>query len=435
LGAEARTAGFYGWKLLAVLWVAMAINMSLPMYGLSILNVHMGDQFGLSRAALGSTYSAYMLMTGLPGPLVARMIHRYGIRSTLIFGNVMLLAATAALATVVDSAWSLLAIGGLLLGTSNAFAGPITIQASVTRWFVRRRALAMGLVMTGGSLVGSVFAPMLETVTRISGSWRYGWWAITGATALVVLACAIFIRENPHDLGQYADGRAPDPAEEGEMAVTPMTASMRMRFWSVHRTPHDWSPRDVLRSTAFWLLLVCSAGVSAVFTIFLAQAVLQMRDLGYSTGTAAWMLSFSVGVGFVAHMVVSFIADRIDPRLLWALGVLFYGLGIILFAQAYEPWELYAAVLLLGIGGSVSLMCIVMVFSNWFGAKASPFVFGYGSAVAAACGALGPIASGYCYDRIGSFAPVYYVVGAMCIASAILLIAMRPPVPSWARQT
>ncbi|HWU04234.1 MAG TPA: MFS transporter, partial [Novosphingobium sp.] len=405
----------------AVLWLGMAINTALPLYGLSILNVHMGDELGLSRATLGTAYATYMLMAGLPGPLVARMIDRRGVRFTLVFGNLMLLLGAAAMATVVTGPLALFACAGLVIGGSNAFAGPITLQASVTRWFSRRRALAMGIMMTGGSLAGIAFAPMLEWLVAATGSWREGWWLICGAAAGLTLLCLWQVREYPEDLGQHADGLPPcDPAAAPE-------GHPPARRSRVHLTQEEWTLRDVLTSATFWLLLLCSAGVSAVYTIFLAQGVLQIRDLGYSTALAAELISLSVATGFAAHVAISLLGDRVDPKLLWAAGLLFQGAGIGLFAHASQFWLMCVAVGAIGIGCSGAILSIIMVFSNWFGPRASHFVFGFGSAVSATFGALGPVAAGYCYDQTGSFALVFHAVCAICGLAAITLLALKPP--------
>ncbi|MCW2406863.1 MFS family permease [Sphingobium sp. B1D7B] len=411
---------FYGWKLAAVLWFALAINYALSTYGLSILNVHMGDELQLNRATQGSAFALFMLMTGLPGPLVAKLIDNAGIRTTLVLGNIGLVIGAVAMATIVTTSWMLIMIAGLVIGSANAIAGPITIQASVTRWFYRRRALAMGLVLSGSSIAGMIAAPLLEGVVAETGSWRNGWWLIAALAAIAVVVCWRFVVEAPVDLDQNPDGDA--SVQDHEAAPVAAAAAAR-----VHLTQEDWLPRDVLRSGVFWALLICSIGVSAAFTIFLAQGVLHMRDLGFSTALAARLISLSVGAGFAAHLMIGFIADRVDPRKIFIAGLVFQGSGMALFAGAKSLALLYPAVAFLGIGAHTSILAIVMVFGNWFGARAAPFVFGFGSAFSAAFGALAPVASGYCYDLTGTFVPVLYVVSALCFMGAGILAFLKPP--------
>lgn len=410
---------FYGWTLLVVLAVALALNMSLSIYGLGILNVHMGDELKFNRAALGSAYALFMLMTGLPGPLVAKLIDMVGIRWTLVTGNALLLIGAVAMATVVTTPLMLLLVAGIIMGFSNAAGGPVPVQASVTRWFSRHRALAMALVISGASVGGMIFAPLLEHLVSATGSWRLGWWLIAGLAIVAAAISSVMVKEAPEDIGQQPDGVAPSAGSAMDAGAA-STARL-------YQTQDDWSARDVARSPAFWLLLACSIGVSAVYTVFLAQGVLHMRDLGYSTREASYLVSLSVGVGFAARLIAGYLGDRMDSRLLWAGALLFHGAGIALFASAHEAWMLYLAVACIGVGDGAGILSLIMVFSNWFGTRAAPFVFGFGSAFAAAFGSLAPVASGFCYDRTGSFAPVFYGISLLCCASAVVLLILKPP--------
>jgi cyanate permease len=214
---------------------------------------------------------------------------------------------------------------------------------------------------------------------------------------------------------------------DGDRVPLPNAALNQLAPSRVYQTDEEWYFRDVMRSGGFWLLLACSIGVSAVYTIFHAQAVLHIRDLGYSTQTAAYLLSLSVAVGFVSHMLISVLADRVEPKQMWAVSLAIQGIGIGLFAVADRPWLLYPSIMCLGAGGSSSILCLIMVFSNWFGARAAPFVFGWGSVFSAACGALAPVASGYCYDVTGTFAPVFLGTAILCGVGAAALWAAKPP--------
>jgi sugar phosphate permease len=410
---------FYGWKLVAILWVVLALNFALSVYGLGILNVHMGDDLNFNRSALGTAYAIFMLMTGLPGPFVAKLIDQVGIRYTLVIGNLLLVAGAIAMATIVTSPFLLILVAGFVIGMANVAAGPIPVQAAITRWFSRRRSLAMAIVISGASAGGVIFPPLLEQSVAVTGSWRFGWWLITGLSLVATLICYGLVKERPEDLGQHLDGLASD----AELSACADNGAIS----KVYQTRDPWLPRDVLRTPTFWILLCCSIGVSAVYTIFLAQGVLQMRDLGYSTEAASYHISFGVGLGFVARMIAGFMGDRLDPKLMWATGLLCQGLGIALFAKAHDTQMLYLAVGLIGIGDGVTILSLIIVFGNWFGTRAAPFVFGFGSAFAAAFGSLAPIASGYCFDVTGSFAPVFYGIATLCCLSAILLYFLKPP--------
>jgi len=400
------------------LWLIMAANLALPMYGLSFLNVHMADEYHFSRTTLGLAYSIFMVMTGLPGPLVAKLIDRVGIRWTLVIGNLLLIGGAVAMATVVATPLMLFLVCGLVIGVSDAVGGPIPAQAAITFWFVRKRSLALALILSGGTIGSMICAPILEHAIAVTHQdWRFGWWIIAAGGLGAVVVSLLFVHDRPENLGQVADGQPVSLASVEE--ARPASC--------VYVTAENWKFGEVLRSPAFWLVMACAAGFSAAFAIFLGDGVLQIRDLGYSTETAAYLLSAAVAIGLVAHMLTGILGDRIDPKYLWVVAILCQASGIGLFAHASNPWLLYVSITCLGIGGSSCMVCMVTMLGNWFGPAAYASVFGLASAVQSTLGALAPVIAGYWYDHTGSFAAVFHVNAIACAAGALILFFLRPP--------
>jgi MFS family permease len=80
-------ASFYGWKLLAAFWFIYLVNLGFPTYGQSVINAYMAKDLHLDRAMLGLAFSIYMAMVGLPGPAVAAIVNKIGVRFTLLIGS------------------------------------------------------------------------------------------------------------------------------------------------------------------------------------------------------------------------------------------------------------------------------------------------------------------------------------------------------------
>ena len=96
-------AVFYGWTLLGVLWLVFAFNLGFPAYGGPVINSAMAKELGFSRETLGLITTIYIIMSGLPGPVVAMAVNRFGVRRTLIAGSLMNVAGAAFMATVANS--------------------------------------------------------------------------------------------------------------------------------------------------------------------------------------------------------------------------------------------------------------------------------------------------------------------------------------------
>ena len=94
---------YYGWILLGALWLVFAFNLGFPAYGGPLINSSMAIQLNFSRETLGLITSFYIIMSGLPGPVVAMAVNRFGVRRTLVAGSLMNVSGAALMATVVNS--------------------------------------------------------------------------------------------------------------------------------------------------------------------------------------------------------------------------------------------------------------------------------------------------------------------------------------------
>jgi MFS family permease len=167
-------SGFYGWQLLGVLWGVLLINLAFPAYGSSVINTYMAADLHLDRKMLGLPYSIYLIMSGLPAPLVALCVNRKGVRFTLLLGGAMVIVGSLLMALFVSSGIGAVLAFGLIVGTGVATGGALATQTSVTRWFVRRRALALAILLSGGGIGGFIAAPLLDRVIRLAGG-NSGW--------------------------------------------------------------------------------------------------------------------------------------------------------------------------------------------------------------------------------------------------------------------
>ena len=82
--------GFYGWKLVAVLFLLDFINMGFPYYGGSIINGYMIHDIVMSRSTLGLGFTILNLFVGFAAIVVAMSIVKFGIRATFVIGSILI---------------------------------------------------------------------------------------------------------------------------------------------------------------------------------------------------------------------------------------------------------------------------------------------------------------------------------------------------------
>src|SRR4030095_4673192 len=88
----------------------------------------MAAQYGFSRETLGLITSFYIIMSGLPGPLVAMAVNRFGVRRTLMAGGLLNVAGATFMATAASSGIAAYLGFGLVIGAGVCTGAAIGSQ-------------------------------------------------------------------------------------------------------------------------------------------------------------------------------------------------------------------------------------------------------------------------------------------------------------------
>jgi MFS family permease len=416
-GGNMSASGFYGWKLLATFWVVMFIIIGFPAYGSPVINAVMLTDLHLDRRTVGSVYSIYMLMAGLPGPLVALSVNRFGVRTTLLAGGMLVIAGALLMALVTHTGAQAILGAGVLVGTGVVTGSAIGSQACLARWFVRRRALVLSILYSGGAIGGLVAAPLLNRVIGAAGgNWRAGWWLIAVLAALVAVLVGFVVRERPADIGQFPDGEAPGSDADAHRRRPPA--------WV---TASEWRPRAALGTWSYWVLLLSFTGGSAGYTLFLGQGILHLQDLGHTREAGAMAVGILSAAGLIAKLIIAVVGDRLDPRYLWGVFTLIFGLGLVLVVDARSTAMLVTFAICIGIGFGGGMVCMMAVLSNYYGVPAFATLSGVAIALNTTLSATTPFVAGWLYDRGLGYASSFYATAAWCFIAGLVLLLMRRP--------
>jgi MFS family permease len=404
---------FYGWWIVAGSFLTLLVAVGLGIYAPPVFLVPLQEHFGWSRAAISGGPSLAALVTGLLSPVVGSWVDRYGPRRLMAFGAVVM-AITFALFGAMQSLWQLYAISVIAsLGVScTAF---IPNQTLISSWFERRAGLAMGIALAGIGIGGLTIAPLGALLIEQVG-WRLAYVGLACLVPLVVLPTALLlVRNDPADLGLRPDGDATDADERAgrDGASEAKRAGLELS--------------EALRSRNFWILALFNFLRVFGVTSLIGHLAAYLSDVGFERQLAAGALGFVVGVSVFGRLGSGFLADRL-PRKWIACGVVSAQAAAMPLLFAVTSFGVLPAfVILFGLAQGGGAVLLPLLVGHAFGLRAFGRILGAMMIAATFGGALGPVLTGWIFDRTGSYELAFALHIGAFLTAAVAIQLLRPP--------
>lgn len=411
-----RLPFFYGWVIVAVVFVTMAVGVN-ARTAFSLLFPPILDEFGWNRGVTAGAFSFGFLVSALLSPLLGRLMDRKGpiwVMELGAFG----MALGMALATLMREPWHLYATLGVLVGGSSVATGYSVQGQFLPYWFVRNRALAMSIAFAGVGVGSIVLLPVMSHMIATVG-WRPACLALAVVSVVLVAPLNLLLRRRPHDLGLLPDGESAAAAAAGRRVVIVDAA------WAAT----DWTLARAIRTRRFWWVVL---GMTCAMFSWYAVQVHQTKfllDVGFSPAVAGWALGFVSLAGIPGQILLGGLSDRVGREPIWTLGCLgFFITYVLLIALPHwpSPVLLWAMVLAQGTLGYVipsvmSAICVEIFEGRHFGVIFSTMML---SGIAG--GAAGPFVVGVLHDRMGSDIPGFVIAGAITVVAAVAIWIAAP---------
>lgn len=403
-----RLPFFYGWIVVAVVFVTMAIGVN-ARTAFSLLFPPILDEFGWERGATAGAFSFGFLVSAALSPTLGWLMDRHGPRAVNELG-VVVMAAGLALAALVREPWQLYATLGVLVGGGSVCLGYTGQSLFLPNWFVRRRGFAMSVAFAGVGVGAILLLPWLQTL--IDGS---GWRAACLAMALVVLVVLgpinLLLRKRPEDLGLQPDGAlaAAGGQARADNVVDPAWAAV------------DWTLARAVRTARFWWIAL--GNFCALFAWYAVQVhqTKYLVEIGFSAGYAAWALGFVSLVAIPGQIALGHLSDRIGREWVWTAGCLGFAicyLSLIALGRAPATLWLWVMVLAQGMLGYALTSVMGAIASEIFQGRHFGRIFGTLMLSAIVGGAAGPWLTGAIHDATGSYALAFCIAIGCCAVSA-----------------
>jgi MFS family permease len=412
--------GFYGYTIVISAFLVYFF-LGGAYYSLSVLAPVMAEDLGWGAAQFGAAFSIFALTMGTGAPLVGAFVVRFGPRLAILGGSIVVAAGLILLSTT-HAIWQLYGFV-IVVGAGISLGGILPAQQIVGNWFVLRRSLFLGLVLSGAGVGGLAITTLAARVVTASGSWRNSWLVLAGLMVLPVLIAVLLLRNRPEELGQSTDGTNLDPdAQEGIAASRPTGR--------IYRTSVQWDTRAALRTRSFWLISLATG-----IMFFLLQAITAHQvaflagEAGHDLTIAASALGLVAGTSVIGRLFSGWLGDRIEPRYVIAGLLLAMGLSLLVLVLGQGLIALYIYVILFGVGYGGIIVMSSAAFLNYFGTKSYAQIMGVSMPVGTALGIISPLLVGGIKDANGSYVPALLLMVGIAVAGALCAYLGRPPVP------
>ena len=404
---DATPGGFYGWRVVGAAFVVLMIGYGLQ-FSFGVFVTEITKDQGWSRAELVLPYAVYVALYSMLSSVSGWATDRFGPRQVVAVGAVLLGLGWTGFG-LAQELWQVYVSLGIVaaIGMSAVW---VPCNATVVRWFVRRRGLAVGVTSAGGS-VGNLLAPPAAAALVGLIGWRTTLPVMAVVGTVILIGCSRFLVRDPEQLGQHPDG-----ADHPPVATTTSIGDA-----------DSYTLGDARRTGTFWCLTGLFALTwLAVFVPF-AHLAAFARDLGSSSFTASLMLS-AIGLGGITgRLTTGSLSDRIGRRPSLAIMLALQIVAFAAFAAAHGLLLLFPAAVLFGFsyGGSVTLFPALV--GDQFGRLYAGAIVGTIFASAGALAAVGPFLAAALYDATDSYR-LAFALGALANGASLLLVALlRPP--------
>ncbi|MCZ6736083.1 MAG: MFS transporter [Planctomycetota bacterium] len=368
-----RPTGIYPIVRLLAALALMTIGGS-AMYATIVVLKPIAAEFQVSRGTAAIPYMLFMVGFGFGGIGMGRVADRFGIMPPILVASLALPAGFVASAHAASFWQFSLAIGVLsgLFGAAATF-GPLV--ADISHWFIRRRGLAIAVVISGTYVAGALWPPILQYYFDAIG-WRDTFVGFGIFALFTMLALSLVLIRKPPALAEPATTSGP---------------AGRFR-------PLDFSPTTLQ-------CLICAAGIGCCVAMAMPQVhiVPYATDLGHPAARGAEMLSLMLAGGIASRVASGVLADYIGGVRTLLLSSALQCVALVFYLPFDGLASLYVVSLIFGLSQGGIIPNYVIIIREYMPAREAGQRVGVVIMATIVGMAIGGWLSGWIYDLTGSY--------------------------------
>lgn len=293
--------------------MAMIANLQ---YGWTLFVDPMAARHGWTRGEIQLAFTIFVVTETWLVPIEAWFVDRYGPRTVIIFGALMIASAWSL--DAMASSLTELYIAAVVAGTG---AGAVygTCVGNALKWFPDRRGLAAGATAAGFGAGAALTVVPIAAMIKSSG-YEHAFWTFGLGQGLIVLVLSFFIKRPVHRM-----------------------QAVKKRL-SIPQTAANFRPNYVLRQPVFWTMYACFVMVAASGLMTAAQIGPIAKDFhiadtpvslgGFTMAALTFAISIDRILDGFGRPFFGFVSDRIGREPTMGIAFSIGALMLLLLALA-----------------------------------------------------------------------------------------------------
>ena len=406
----------YGWIICGTCTLLIFVTMGIASNGLSVFMPYIMDNYGLTNAQTSFLVTLRCTFAFAAMLVVGRYYKLTGYR--LGAGLAALFCCAAYLIYWLSDRYLQICIGASMAGISYGLGSMIPVSILINKWFMRHKALAIGICSAGSGLAVIVLPPVI-TGLILKYSLRDAFLFTACGIFAVALLVLLLIRKDPSDKGLKPLGMEEIVADEQAYnSMNTGSAGDSKKYRMAKR------PRTITKKG--WILTATACVIMGALANpgFVHQSVLYSSE-GYSPMMVAMLISICGFVLTAGKLIFGEVADILGG---YSATMIFFAIlaaGNLMSGFAFTGSNLVAvtAVVLFGLGSPVCTVGIPVWAGDLGGYEHYADNVRRMQLIYAAGAMLFASVPGITADICGSYIP-YYIMFAFMTAAAAVCIAL-----------
>ena len=393
----------HAWIVVAGMALSLCILFGSTLNSFGVFIPPITKTFLSSNEESANIASAFMLTMTLAMPLAGWLLDRIGPRAVMSSGAVLMGLGyfLASVSQDINSITLAMAVSGAGVGASTY----IPSIALVMRWVdLKHQGLALGLMLSGGS-IGSMIFPMLLTHITELYNWRVAMQFIATLALLICVPILLWLARLP---------KQPLPSSNAHNNLQRLSGKS---IGKAMRMPRYW----------LWVGLQILTTLSTLGII--VNVIPYLISVGYSPQEAATMFAFKSVAGLLGSFTFGILSSRWDIKPLLMIGLAIGGFGILALLLGNDPSFGFAAIVAFTVAWGATFNLVnqlsPMLMEETVGQRNFATLLGIGNLIAGVGAAFSPKLIGYLLDTSGNYSTAL-ILCAACMIAALIPLAFLP---------